>query len=165
MQARQGAAINIMSRMRREHPREEDPLIEWLAWLMDGSIRIGPWSIGIDPLIGLIPGIGDLAASAVSAVIIAIAIQSGIPKSAIMRMVINVAIDSLLGAIPLVGDAFDFVYKSNARNAEIYRQAVRGQRRQVADLAFVVFVFAILLVVIALPIVSMIYLVRLLLPF
>ena len=85
---------------------EEDPLVEWLAWLMEESIRVGPWAIGIDPLIGLIPGFGDMAGAVVSSILIARAMQSGIAKSAILRMVINVALDSLAGAIPFVGDIF-----------------------------------------------------------
>src|SRR5689334_20987352 len=95
----------------RRRPRvilSEDPMIEWLAWLMDESIRIGPWSIGIDPLLGLIPGLGDMAGAAVSAVMIGRAMQQGIARSAIMRMVINVGVDSLVGAVPFVGDIFDF---------------------------------------------------------
>src|SRR5439155_1250337 len=88
--------------MTGESPKE-DPLVEWLAWLMDESIRIGPWAIGLDPLIGLIPGFGDMAGAVVSTLIITRAMQSGIAKSAILRMVINVALDSLAGAVPFFG--------------------------------------------------------------
>src|SRR5438105_10969754 len=92
---------------------EEDPFIEWLAWLMDSSIHIGPWAVGLDGFIGLIPGIGDMAGAAVSALIIARAMRAGIPKSAVLRMVINVALDSLAGSVPFFGDIFDFAFKSN----------------------------------------------------
>src|SRR5204863_710771 len=85
--------------MAGESPKE-DPLVEWLAWLMDESIRIGPWAIGLDPLIGLIPGFGDMAGAVVSTLIITRAMQSGIAKSAILRMVINVALAALAGAVP-----------------------------------------------------------------
>ena len=111
-------------------PRErqtEDPFIEWLAWLMDESIQIGPWSVGLDPLIGLIPGVGDMAGAVISTIIIARAMKSGIPKSAVIRMVINVAVDSLGGAVPVVGDLFDFAYKSNVMNVQIYRESLRGE--------------------------------------
>ena len=69
--------------MKREPPKE-DPFLDWLAWLMDESIPIGPWKIGLDGLIGLIPGFGDMAGAVVSAVIILGAMQSGVARSAIV---------------------------------------------------------------------------------
>jgi NAD/NADP transhydrogenase beta subunit len=128
---------------------------------MDESVRVGPWAIGIDPLIGLIPGFGDMAGAVVSSILIARAMQSGIAKSAILRMVINVALDSLAGAIPFVGDIFDFAFKSNVYNLRIYREALRGERKPLRDWLFIVFVVLLLLVIILLPIVGLIYLTRL----
>src|SRR5262252_4750910 len=112
---------------------QEDPMIEWLAWLMDSSIRVGPWSVGLDGFIGLIPGIGDMAGAAISALIVARAMQSGIPKSAILRMVINIGVDALVGSVPLLGDLFDFAFKSNTYNVKIYREALRGEREPMRD--------------------------------
>jgi len=129
---------------------------------MDESVRIGPWAIGIDPLIGLIPGFGDMTGAVVSSILIARAMQSGIAKSAILRMVINVALDSLAGAIPFVGDIFDFAFKSNVYNLRIYREALRGERKPLRDWLFILFVVLLLLVIILLPIVGLIYLTRLL---
>jgi len=149
--------------MARRRPRqyiEEDPLIEWLAWLMDESIRIGPWSVGLDGFLGLIPGIGDMAGAAVSALIIGRAMQSGISKSAVLRMVINVALDSLVGAIPFLGDVFDFAFKSNMYNLQIYRQALRGERKPLRDWFFIVFVVLTLVVIVLLPIVGLVFLAR-----
>jgi hypothetical protein len=148
-------------RKRRPKPYiQEDPLIEWLAWLMDDSIRLGRWSVGLDGFIGLIPGIGDMAGVAVSAIIIARAMQSGIPRSAILRMVVNVGIDSLVGVVPLVGDLFDFAYKSNRYNLEIYRESIRGEREPIRDWIFVFFISVLLLAILVLPIVGLIYLTR-----
>ena len=149
--------------MAKRRPRpyiEEDPLIEWIAWLMDNSIRIGPWSTGRDAVIGLIPGIGDIAGGAVSAIMIARAMQNGVPKSAVLRMVINVGVDSLVGAIPLVGDVFDFAYKSNTYNLQIYRESIRGERQPIRDWLFIAFVMLTLLIIVLLPIVGLIYLSR-----
>jgi len=150
--------------MKRES-RKEDPLVEWLAWLMDESVRIGPWAIGIDPLIGLIPGFGDMAGAVVSSILIARAMQSGIAKSAILRMVINVALDSLCGSIPFVGDIFDFAFKSNVYNLRIYREALHGERKPLRDWLFIFFVMLLLLVITLLPIVGLIYLTRLLISY
>src|SRR3954466_2544957 len=83
-----------------------DRLSENLAWLMDSSIQIGPVSFGLDGLIGLIPGLGDVATGIVSAVIILRAIQHGVHRAAIIRMLMNVGLDTLLGMIPLAGDIF-----------------------------------------------------------
>jgi len=150
--------------MARKKPRpyvEEDPLIEWLAWLMDDSIRIGRWGVGLDGFLGLIPGVGDMAGAAVSALIIARAMQSGISKSAVLRMVINVGLDSLVGAVPFFGDIFDFAFKSNTYNLKIYREALRSDREPLRDWLFVVFVFVILLAIALLPIIGFIFLAKL----
>src|SRR5215813_10135947 len=147
--------------MARKKPRpyvEEDPLIEWLAWLMDDSVRIGRWGVGLDGFLGLIPGVGDMAGAAVSALIIARAMQSGISKSAVLRMVINVAVDSLVGAVPFFGDIFDFAFKSNTYNLQIYREALRGERKPIRDWFFILFVSLILAAIVVLPIVGLIYL-------
>jgi uncharacterized protein DUF4112 len=142
----------------KKNRRNDDELLEWLAWLMDESIAIGPWKIGLDGLVGLIPGVGDMAGAAVSAVIILGAAQRGIPRSAVIRMVINVAIDALLGSLPLVGDIFDFAYKSNTRNIQIYRQAVVGERRAVKDWAFIALVALVLFVILSLPLIGLFFL-------
>jgi hypothetical protein len=146
-------------------PEGEAALLEWLAWLMDESIRIGPWKIGLDGFIGLVPGIGDMAGAAVSAFIILGAAQTGIPRSAVIRMVINAAVDGLLGSLPFVGDIFDFAYKSNARNIQIYREALKGQRRPVKDWGFIIMVAAALMIILLLPLLGLIFLVRLLAPY
>ena len=151
-----------MSRKIPREYREEDPLIEWLAWLMDESIHIGPWSIGLDGFLGLIPGIGDMAGAAVSALIIALAMRGGIAKSAVIRMIINVALDSLVGAVPFLGDIFDFAFKANIYNLEIYREAMRGQREPMRDWLFILFVSLILMMIVVLPLVGLIYLTKLL---
>jgi hypothetical protein len=76
-------------------------------------------------------------------------------------MVINVGVDSLVGLLPVLGDIFDFAYKSNIRNLQIYREALKGERRPVKDWAFIGLVLAILLVIAALPFIALIYLVKL----
>jgi hypothetical protein len=101
-----------------------DPWIEHLAYLMDDAIPIGRWSIGLDPLIGLVPGIGDVIGALISMVIVVRAVQAGVPRIAIARMMTNIAIDTFVGAIPVIGDAFDFVYKSNLKNLRIYEQSL-----------------------------------------
>lgn len=117
--------------------------MESLAYLMDGAIPIGRWSIGLDPLLGLLPGIGDLIGALISMVIVARAVQAGIPRIAVARMTANIAMDTLVGAIPLVGDFFDFAYKSNLKNLRIYQEALRDRRAaEVRHWGFFLLLFA-----------------------
>ena len=127
---------------------------------MDNSIRIGPWRVGMDGFLGLIPGIGDLASAMISTLIIMRAMQSGISKSAVIRMVMNVAFDSLAGAVPVFGDLFDFAYKSNTYNLQIYREALQGEREPLRDWSFVLMISLVLLVIVLIPIVGLFYLTR-----
>src|SRR5918992_6343141 len=91
-----------------------DESLERLGWLMDDLIRIPGlnWRIGLDALVGLIPGFGDTASSLVSFYILAAAVRYRVPKVTILRMALNIAIDYLVGIIPFVGDLFDFAWKS-----------------------------------------------------
>ena len=147
-----------------EEPKDrrfDDELSEQIAWLMDSSIRIGPISIGLDGLIGLIPGVGDVITNIVSAMIVVRAMQHGVHKSAILRMLMNLGIDTAVGSVPVVGDVFDFAYKANVKNIQIYRQALSGQRKPLRDWLFIALVIAALVAIIVLPILGLIYLTQL----
>jgi Domain of unknown function (DUF4112) len=128
-----------------------DPLIAQLAHLMDGAIPIGRWSIGLDPLLGLLPGIGDVIGALISMLIVARAVQAGIPRVAVARMTANIAIDTLIGSIPLFGDAFDFAYKANLKNLRIYEESLRDPRATARNWGF--FVVAVLIVVATLAVI------------
>ena len=137
--------------------------VEKLAWLMDRSIPIGKrWSIGLDGIVGLFPGVGDLAGTFISALIVASATQAGLPRAAIGRMMANVALDTLLGGIPLVGDLFDFAYKANTKNIKIYQDHLQGRKQTARNWAFTFMVVLGLLALITGPIAAVIYLFRLL---
>ena len=95
--------------------------IKWLADLFDDRFRL-PFTgrrFGLDGILGLIPGFGDAATGAVSLYLAAEAWRLGMPLNAILRMGMNVGIDTLLGAIPLVGDLFDFAWKANQKNVRL----------------------------------------------
>src|SRR5215210_8764744 len=95
--------------------------ISLLAHVLDSAIPIPGTNrtIGIDPLIGLIPVIGDAISAALSSYIIWEAKQLGIPRWKLARMIGNVALDTAVGAVPLLGDLFDVAFKSNTRNLRI----------------------------------------------
>lgn len=92
-----------------------------LAWLLDNSIRIPffNYRIGLDAIVGLIPGLGDVAGALVSSYIVMQAMRLGAPTGVLVRMVGNVALEAVVGLIPLVGDLFDATFKANARNVQL----------------------------------------------
>jgi len=138
-----------------------DPFAEKLAWLMDGMIRVGPWSVGLDGLIGLIPGFGDVLGGLIGMIIVWRAAQAGIPRIALARMVTNIAIDTFVGSIPIFGDAFDFAYKSNLKNLAIYETALRrGKGSTAQHWVFFVGLFLLIAAVMAVFVVGVIALIR-----
>lgn len=92
-----------------------------MARLLDSRFSLFGIRFGWDPILGLIPGLGDLAAAVPAAVMIAEAARMGVRKRILMRMVANTGIDVVVGGIPLIGDAFDIAFKSNRRNIALLR--------------------------------------------
>jgi hypothetical protein len=101
-----------------------------LAKLLDNSIAIPGtgWKIGFDPIVGLIPGIGDLIGAVLSGYIILEAARADATAFTLVRMVGNVAIDTLLGAIPALGDLFDAAWKSNTKNVALLERHLAVNR-------------------------------------
>ena len=127
---------------------------------MDSSIGFGRFSIGLDAVIGLIPGLGDVLTTMVSVVIVGRALQNGVHRSAILRMLVNLGIDTVLGSVPIVGDVFDATYKANVKNMKIYRESMSGTRAPLKDWAFIAFVVVVLLLMIVLPLLGLLYIVQ-----
>ncbi|OYP38398.1 DUF4112 domain-containing protein [Rhodopirellula sp. MGV] len=96
------------------------------TWL-DSRFRIPGTKIrlGLDSLVGVLPGAGDAASAVVSLWLISEAARLGVPVKTLTRMLLNVLADSTLGAIPIVGDLFDIFWKSNLRNAELLEAEVK----------------------------------------
>jgi hypothetical protein len=113
-------------------PSRTDTLarLDALATLMDSAIAIPGTRLrlGLDSLIGLVPGIGDIASALISSYIVWEARQLGLPRWKIARMIGNVALDTTVGAIPLVGDVLDVFFKSNRRNLKILRDHLERER-------------------------------------
>jgi hypothetical protein len=107
--------------------------LDRLAWLMDNCIPIPGlrYRIGLDGMVGLIPGIGDALGAVISSYILSEAARLGAPKSVLIKMAFNVAVDALLGAIPLVGDFFDFTWKANLRNVNLLHAYLEKPRKTV----------------------------------
>ena len=95
-----------------------------LAWLLDNSIRIPiiNYRIGWDAIVGLIPGVGDVAGLLVSSYIVMHAMRLGVPKTTLAKMVSNITIEAVVGLIPFLGDLFDATFKANARNVHLLNE-------------------------------------------
>ena len=97
---------------------KEEPKSKWLAHILDDLIRIPGTNrrIGLDPLLGLIPGMGEFLSSAAGLAVLAAGTRKKIPTGIYLRMISNWAVNGLIGVIPFVGDLFSFWFKSNRRN-------------------------------------------------
>ncbi len=108
----------------------EDPLIALVAHLMDNAFRVPGtrWRVGLDPLLGLIPGVGDGTGALVSVALLGASVRYGVPKVVLVRMAFNVMLNTVVGVIPGVGDVFSAWFKSNALNYRLL-QKHGGARR------------------------------------
>ena len=92
-----------------------------LARILDSAIGIPGTSIrvGLDSLVGLVPGVGDLAGAAMSGYIVLAAARMGVTPAVVARMILNLGVDTVVGSVPLLGDLFDVGYRANMRNAAL----------------------------------------------
>jgi hypothetical protein len=112
--------------------RERVARMDALATLLDTAVVLPGTNIrfGLDALIGLVPGIGDTITTAMSLWIVHEAHQLGAPGHVIVRMLGNVALDSVVGAVPLIGDAFDVMWRSNRRNMRLLQEWLDREDRR-----------------------------------
>lgn len=141
-----------------------DEQLDTLAHLMDEAFAIPgtDWRVGLDAIIGLIPGVGDLITSAFSFLIVFAAWQRGLPNVTIARMIGNIAIDTLVGAMPLFGDIFDAAWKSNKKNVALLKRASQEQSavHQAKDWATLLLLILAAATIIVVPILVLIWLLR-----
>ena len=103
-----------------------DRNLDLLSHLLDDFLRIPGTQIrfGLDGIIGLIPGIGDILGAMASWIIILAAWLRGVPKVTLARMMANVAIETIIGTVPVLGDAFDIAWKANRRNFALLERSI-----------------------------------------
>jgi len=118
-------------------PGRDDPArareaarLEALSHLLDDAFRVPGTRLrfGLDGLLGLVPGVGDAATGALSAYLVLGAWRLGVPGGVLARMIANVAIDTVLGTIPVLGDLLDFGFKANRRNMALLRRHLDARR-------------------------------------
>jgi hypothetical protein len=128
--------------------------LKHISRLLDSAFVLPGTDIrfGLDPLFGLIPGLGDLTSPLFAIALLWQSRDLGIPRVVQLRMIFNVAIDALVGLLPLAGDAFDFSWKANDRNyALLERHAYEHRPPTAGDWLFVTGLIALLLVIAAVP--------------
>ncbi|MGE4062679.1 MAG: DUF4112 domain-containing protein [Rhodospirillaceae bacterium] len=105
-----------------EAQAKEEHDLTWLAGLLDSRWRIPGtnWRFGVDAIAGLVPGAGDLVAGLAGLYILSAAARAGVPKHVMARMIGNIAVDTIVGSIPILGGIFDIFYKSNKKNLALY---------------------------------------------
>jgi hypothetical protein len=105
-----------------------DPLARarTLARLLDSAARVPGTNIrfGADAVIGLIPGLGDIGGAALAGYLVILAQRLGVPRAVVLRMLANVAVDTIAGSVPVIGDLFDVAYKSNLKNVALLERAL-----------------------------------------
>lgn len=137
-----------------------------LAWLLDNSIPLPGtrFRIGLDAIVGLLPGLGDLIGVLLSSYIVREAARIGTPPSVLVRMAFNVAVEGIVGLIPVLGDVFDAAWKANQRNLALLdahlrdpRGTVRSSRAFVAMLVAAMIAFIVIITALGVLIVRYIW--------
>src|ERR1700721_112720 len=132
-----------------------DENLDLLSRVLDSWFRIPGTSIrfGLDGLIGLVPGIGDILAGLASCIIIVAAWVRGATYVTIARMLVNLALDVIIGTVPFLGDAFDIAWKANRRNYALLTRHLQHPRRHYwGDWFFLAGVALVVLAILAVPI-------------
>jgi len=141
----------ILPREEKERRASLEAFFKWLALITDEFLRLPgtKFRFGLDPLIGLVPGLGDTASAIVSALALVEAARRGVPRILLARMAMNILINELVGIIPGLGDAFSFWFKSNVRNYELVRRftAAPEQSRR-GDWIFLIAILGLLFVIV-----------------
>jgi hypothetical protein len=126
-------------------------LYEFLARVMDELVRVPGtrFRFGLNPVIGLIPGIGDTASALISALCLIYAACCGIPRITLARMSLNILINEVVGIVPGLGDAFAFWFKSNVRNRRLLEEHLNDPRKpRRGDWIFVGVILGVVVVVV-----------------
>lgn len=127
--------------------------VRFLSHLLDQSIVLpGGYRIGLDPLLGLVPGVGDIAAAGLSLYIVYEAARLGIRKRILAAMLSNIVTETLVGTIPVLGDIFDAAWKANVRNVELIEKHYHPATPERSNKKVVGFILGIFLGIVSLAV-------------
>lgn len=125
--------------------------VERLARLLDNQFRFPGtnFRFGLDPILNLVPVLGDISGLLLSSVILATMLKHGVSRKLAIIMALNILVDTVIGAIPLIGNIFDFYYKSNARNMRLLREHYEEGKHQGSGWGLIICIFLVLFAVLA----------------
>jgi len=137
-----------MKEIEKRRQVEIEKGLDNLAFYLDDLFRIPgtSWRFGLDAIIGLIPNVGDTLTSFASFYILLAGVRYGVPKITLLRMAINIAIDYVIGSVPIIGDALDFFWKSNDMNMNLIRERATGKGKgSTSDYVFIIVLIGLLI--------------------
>lgn len=126
--------------------------VENLSEIMDSKFTLPGtrFRFGLDPLLGLIPGLGDAISLAISTMLIYTMTKNGVSRKVVILMMINVTIDAVLGSIPILGNIFDFFYKANSKNINLLKKHYQEDKYQGSGTGILIFIALTFLVILLL---------------
>ena len=139
---------------------EIDKGLDNLAFYLDDLFRIPGvgWRFGLDAIIGLVPNVGDTLTSFASFYILLAGVRYGVPKITLLRMAFNIGLDYVVGSIPILGDAFDFVWKANKQNMELIRTRASGHNvGKTSDYIFIFVLIGVLILILIASILASVF--------
>lgn len=136
--------------------------IAQLVKLMDSQFKIPgtKYRFGLDPILGLVPGLGDLVSYGISVYLVIAMIQNGASGRAVAKMIVNITLDAVIGIIPIAGQLFDFVYKANQRNLILATEHFEEGKHQGSAWPIILPVLAVFMLIFILIVVLMYYMLK-----
>ncbi|MFZ4863426.1 DUF4112 domain-containing protein [Sphingobacterium sp. Mn56C] len=128
-----------------EKRQREFVWIQKVSNVMDSKFTIGGFSFGLDPLLNLIPFVGQVAAFGTSIVLVLVMIRNGASSKLAVKMLLNVMFDALIGAIPIFGQVFDFFYKANKKNVRLLQEHYFEGKHQGSAKGILISLFSVLI--------------------
>ena len=135
----------------QEKRAKEFAWIERVSNLLDNKFTIGGFSFGLDPLLNLIPYAGQIVSFGISIMLVVVMLRNGAGSKVGVKMLLNVLMDAILGAIPIIGYAYDFLNKANRKNVKLLREHYFEEKHQGSAKGLMITIF-ILIVFLALTI-------------
>jgi|SRR5690606_2913554 len=123
--------------------------IDKISNLLDSKFKIPGtrFRFGLDPILGLFPGVGDMTTFTISSMLIVTMAKKGVSEKVIVLMILNVVIDTIFGAIPILGNIFDFFFKANERNVRLLKKHYQEGKYQGSGKGIIIFTLISLVVI------------------